>query len=204
MAEDNITQTNIPDDVHVASADAGGAVGSAADQEFTIKASDLKAVLGKDFKDPESALKSIKDTYSYVGKAGQAEKELNEIRSRANGATTPSEITDLKNQMKQVNDNLWFEQNPQFKSARSLIQRMGDDPRAVVESPEFKDVFIKVQGYDENQKLKTVLESNPRLASSSDKLTKARDIAMKRGRQGEAGELATQSVMEAYGMNDQN
>lgn len=202
MQDENITQDSLSDADRTGAADTTGAVPGVTNQEFTIKASDLKAVLGKDFKDSDSALKSIKDTFSYVGKAGQIEQELKGIKTAAQGATSPSDIAELKAQMKQVNENLWFEQNPQYKSARSLITKMGGSPQEVVETPEFKDVFTKVQGYDENQKIKTVLESNPRLASSSDKLTKARDVANRRGRQGEAAELATQSVMEAYGMTE--
>lgn len=202
MAEETITQNPLPDDVHVASADGAGAGGSAATQDFVIRASDLKQALGKDFKDGETALKALKDTFSYVGKAGQIEKEYQELKSKAGSVTSTPVDGELAQQVKEMREDLWFEKNPQYKSVRPIIKKMGNDPHSVVESPEFKEFFPKVQGYEETQKLKTVLESNPRLASSSDKITKAREIANKRGRQGEAGELATKSVMEAFGMDE--
>ncbi len=202
MNEVNTTPEVLPGAPQLSASADGGAVDGGANQEFTLKASDLKAALGKDFKDPTSALKSIKDTFSYVGKVGQLEAELNTLKSRPGSVATDQNISEVKNELKGIREDLWYEKNPQYKDYRTVISKLGDAPDAVVGDDKFKGLFDKVRGFDDTQKLKTVLESNPRLASSQDKFTKAREVANRRGRQGEASELVTQGVMEAYGMTE--
>lgn len=70
---------------------------------------------------------------------------------------------------------MFYKDNPQYADAnvRALIDKLGTSPSEVVASPEFKAVFEKAKGFDDSQKLRTVLDSNPRLATSRDALTKA-------------------------------
>jgi len=63
--------------VDVAVADGGGA-----DEASVISLEELKAVLGKDFKDKDSALKSVKDTFNYVGDVGKVKNVLTEAKNK--------------------------------------------------------------------------------------------------------------------------
>lgn len=74
-----ITPETLPDAVDVAAADGGSA-----DLSDSISLSALKEVLGKDFKSADSALKSIKDTYSYVGDVGKVKNVITEAKTRLN------------------------------------------------------------------------------------------------------------------------
>ena len=70
----------------------------------------------------------------------------------------------------------------------------------MVNREEFKTIFEKVSGYDKSIKLKTVLESNPRITSSRDNLTKASEIVQKTGQvTHEVQRHALNAVKDAYG-----
>ena len=200
MEIENITGETVPGANQLGASEGQPAVGSQNSQEPVIRLSELKNVLGKDFTSTEAALKSVKDTYSYVGKVGQLEKEL--AQRTAGAANANSNDTVLK-EIEALKNDLWFSKNPQYAASRSLIEKLGRAEgkplHEVVEIPEFKETFTKVQGFDQSQKLRSVLESNPRLASSQDKMTKAQDLAATRSRKAmaQAGEMAVQAVIDA-------
>lgn len=149
---------------------------------------ELNEYLGKDYKDKGSALKSLKETFSFVGKKIEAGKGV-----------------DMSNFISkdQYDTDMFYSKNTEYNNPdiRTVIDSMakaeGKRPSEVVNSEAFKNVFGKVKGYDESQSLKSVLESNPRLAGSRDKFTQAQE-AMKAGNTQSAEELATRAVMEAY------
>ena len=97
--------------------------------------------------------------------------------------------------MRQIKENLFYRDNPKYAPYRAAIAKMGDNPEAVVQTPEFKEIFEKAIGHDESQNLKSVLSTNPRLAQSRDNLDKAKEAAQA-GNQSEAASLATKAVME--------
>lgn len=189
MEEENITTETLPDENVVAdelvSADGEEAVSDVA-QSISLK--ELKEILGKDFKDKASALKSVKDTYRFVGKKVEAPKAIDESRFISR---------------EQYEQDMFYSKNPGLDKPEmrtiidSLAKAKGISNRDVVETPEFKSVYEKVKGYDESQGLKTVLATNPRLVASKDKLTQAGEAA-NLGRKDAAENLATQAVMEAY------
>jgi len=147
----------------------------------TLTLAELNESLGKNFKDKATALKSFKDTFSYVGKRKEdIAKEL--------GGNTEA----LANEIRQIKENAFFEKNPDYAPYRSAIIKMGQNPEEVVNTPEFKAIFEKTIGYDKSQSLKSVLVSNPRLAQSKDNLAKARES----GNQEERERLATLAVLE--------
>ena len=57
-----------------------------------------------------------------------------------------------------------------------------------------------MSGYDKSVKLRTVLESNPRITASRDSLTKAREIRQQNNGNvtHEVQKLAVDAVMDAY------
>ena len=193
MDNENIIPEAVPDASQLNAADAQGTVGSVSADGMTL--SELNKHLGKNFPNRDSALKAIKDTFSYVGKKIEdVKKEV--IASTAND----NRLDQLAKELAEERKERFYLQNPQYKSARAVIEKFGGNPSQVVDSAEFKEVFTKISGYDESQKLKTVLESNPRLSSSRDNLTKARDIAVKLDRPSEEVEsLVANAVKDAYG-----
>ena len=204
MEPNNTTGNPILDANQLGAASGDTAVGGQNPQESTLTLSELRSVLGKDFKDKETALKSLKDTQSYVGKVGQLEKELTTLRNQPASAANTQDVSEVKAEIRKMKDELWFADNAAYKPHRTLVEKYakaeGKTFSEIVESPEFKDVFSKIQGFEQSQKMRTVLESNPRLASSQDKMSKAQTLAATRSRKalGEAGEQAISAVMDAY------
>ncbi len=204
MQEENITGDGLVDASQLNAPTPEPTVESVPTEGMTL--AELQAALGKTFPTKEAALKSIKDTYSYVGKkTADIEKEvITKLGDAAKTDTLSREIAELRKER-------FYDKNPQFAdpSIRKFIESTGKNPSEVVESPEFKDIFAKISGYDETQKLKTVLETNPRLASSRDSLTKAREMSITK--EGHLAELQGQSkderdslilnaVKDAYGL----
>lgn len=146
---------------------------------------ELNALLGKDFKDKTTALKSVKDTFSYVGKRKEdIAKELGSF----------SEST--SKELKEIKENLFYKDNPELTPYRAAISKMGSNPEEVVNTPEFKSIFDKAKGFDSDQKLKTVLSSNSRIGVAKDNLSKARE-AGNNGNLEERDRLATQAVLDS-------
>ncbi len=134
---------------------------------------ELNGALGKQFPDRETAIKSIKDTFSYVGKKVEdIEKEV--IAKVQNNEA----VTKLTSEMANLRKDMFYKDNPQYADpdVRKIIEGLGANPAEIVQSEPFKNIFTKVQGFNETAKLKTVLESNPRLAVSKDNLSKAAEL----------------------------
>ncbi len=74
MSED-ITSGSLPAGASEGSASTDGSETASTVEAGTI-AKTLSKVLGKEFKDDASALKSVKDTYKMVGSVGQIKKQL--------------------------------------------------------------------------------------------------------------------------------
>jgi len=200
MPDENIIPEAQPDASQLNAPDASGTVGSVPSDAMTL--ADINLALGKNFTTKEAALKSWKDTNSYVGM--QKEKIIAEVKSELGNQ---AETAKLAQELEEMRKERFYDKNPQYAnpSIRQIIEATGKNPAEVVETPAFKEIISKVSGYDESQKLKTVLESNPRLTSSRDALTKAREMAASnQGLQGPAKDemesLVTNAVKDAYGL----
>lgn len=153
---------------------------------------DLNKYLGKNYPDKDTALKSLKDTISYVGK-----KKDDIVKEAFDGSKFISRD--------QYETDMFYSKNPDYQSPelRKVIDSMakadGIRPQDVVESEAFKAVYGKVKGYTDSQSLKSVLETNPRLANTTSKLGEAAE-AMKSGNRDLAASKAAQAVMEAFEM----
>lgn len=175
MNEENTTSFGLPGDTHVIPSDPNQAVGSvpqgSALEAMTL--SELNQHLGKAFPSKEAAFKSIADTFSYVGK--KKEDIEREVLARAQQDDKTSALT---KEIEGIRKDMFYKDNPQYAdpNVRALIEKLGSNPSEVTSRPEFATVFEKVKGYDESQKLRTVLDSNPRLATSRDALDKAVDL----------------------------
>lgn len=198
MEDENITLESLSDESHVNSPDEEGTAQSVpASDAMTL--SEINALTGKNFPSKEAFLKSYKDTISYVGK--KREDVEREVLSKIDNS---SKIDQLAKELEQERIERFYDRNPQYADTtiRKFIESTGKKPSEVVDTPEFKSIFEKISGYDESQKLKTVLESNPRLASSRDSITRARELASKQDRPSEEVEnLLVNAVKDAYDLN---
>lgn len=146
---------------------------------------ELNSTLGKRFKDKESALKALKDTQEFVG-----------TRKSDLEALASSQAEGIKQEMRQLKENLFYKDNPKYAPYRATISKLGSNPEEVVASAEFKSFLDKAVSYDESQNLKTVLSSSPRIQGSTNKLTQARE-AIKQGNYDAANAAIAKAVMEA-------
>lgn len=161
-----------------------GASSTVAPAAMTLE--QLNATLGKQFKDIPTALASLAELNSFVGKR----KEDFLAEAGIGNEKFAQELKELK-------ENQFYTQNPELKDYRSLISKLGSNPEEVIASAEFQQIFSKAKGYDETVKLKTVLESNSRLSASKDHLSKAKE-SMEAGKTAEAEVNALNAVKEAY------
>lgn len=197
MPED-ITLEGLLGEAHVTAPNPIEAVGSvtpspASNAELTL--AELNQHLGKNFPTKEAALKSIQDTISYVGR--KKEDIEREVLSRV---ATKDETGDIAKQLEEIRKDMFYKDNPQYAdpNTRALITQLGGNPAEIVGKPEFKAVFDKVKGYDDSQKLRTVLDSNPRLASSRDAMSKAKELKDSGGKQDAVEALIADAVLSAF------
>jgi hypothetical protein len=166
------------------------AVGSEGKTELSLDI--INETLGKDFPDVETALKSIKDTQSYVGK--RKEDIIGEFKKAQNDSELSSRISSLESQLRDAN---FYGENPQYKPYKDIISKFGSNPADVIKDPVFIDSFKKVSAFDEIEKSKSILHSNPRLGKVTDKMTEAKaDLAA--GNSASAADKAVQAVLSAY------
>lgn len=154
----------------------------------------LSEHLGKEFSDDATALKAVKDTFSYVGKMGQEVKELKDKLS----SLKPENLNRVEELERAIKETQFYADNPDFRPYKDIINSFkGQTPEEVVGSDAFKTVFAKVKSYDESEKSKSVLSSNPRLGQITDKMSQARE-AQGKGNSDAAARLAVDAIAEAY------
>lgn len=193
MQEENTTPEVLADVSQLNTPATEGTVGSVPGDNMTL--AEINAALGKNFPTKDSALKSFKDTFSYVGK--KKEDIEREVTSRLQNDNHNNK---LAQEIEEMRKERFYDKNPQYSSLRSVIEKAGGNPAEVVNQDWFKEISTKVSGYDESQKLKTVLESNPRLASSRDALGKARELSQSGGSKDAIESNILSAVKDAYGM----
>ena len=130
--------------------------------EPSISLADLNAQLGKEFKDKETALKSLKDTQSFVGKKVETKVD-------------PTIQEQLDNLQAELKDSNFYRDNPQYnnETTKKLIQKMGKNPEEVVNDEVFKEIYNKTSAYDKSQESKSVLHNSSRLGQASTKMDDA-------------------------------
>lgn len=170
--QDNSTDNTLTGDAQLTSADGGAAVAP-----DTLTLSEVNALLGKDFKDKDSALKAVKDTFGYVGK----KKEDIEAEVRATLSPTSDNTKATESALAQMRKDLFYATNPQFKGYEDLIDSMGINPAEVVKSDTFTKVFDKVKVADEAEQKRSVVSSSSRLAETKTAYDEAITIANARG-----------------------
>lgn len=166
-------------------------------QESSVSTNDLRGLsldelnetLGKQFKDKETALKSLKDTFTYVGKkVDQVEQEL-----KSKGFIS-------KNDLETV---LFYRDNPEYQSYKEIIDafasKQGVPVTEAVKSEALSGLFAKARQADQYNNTQSVIQTNPRLAESRSSLDRARDAVNKSGKTEEVESLVAKAVLDAYG-----
>jgi hypothetical protein len=220
-------------------------VGEGAEQSDSITLASLRETLGKDFKDVDGALKSLKDTYSYVGSQAQYREKVGALAT-ALGTDEAGVLATIDNLMQEINEgeqvqevtpestqdrggfvskeqyqeDMFFSKHDDISTIReelsTLKERFGSDQSwdEFVGSERAQKLITPINGYREMEAQKSVLESNPRIGSATDKLSDAQknlresqeranagDVAGSNQAANAAREGAVGSVIEAYGLN---
>ena len=123
MQEEDITLESLPDEAEL-TPPAGQGAGSEVAEIKDV----LSELLGKKFPDDETALKAVKDTFSYVGKAGQELKELRAKAQQPAENVDPNKFVSREEFLKAS----FYSENPEYKPYKSIIDKFGSNPSEVV------------------------------------------------------------------------
>lgn len=162
-----------------------------ADSNNNLSLEEINKITGRNYKDKETALKALGNTYKMVGETGQIKKENETLKKAVEGTAANTE------QLKQIQTDLFYSNNPQYKPYRDTIAAMGGNPAEVVEKEAFKKIFSDLSEFEKTKSKKSVLESNPRIGQAKTRIDEAKDLSM-RGKQAEANSAASAAVLEAY------
>lgn len=189
--------------------------------ESKTLAESLSEATGKRFDNDEAALKSIKDTFSYVGKVGKYQPAIEKLEQQLggeekvlqhlstiqrSGSTTEKEaasdvMAELNAMKHQLAESNFYSENSEYKEYKDLINSMlpafENSHEKVVSSDAFKKTYEGLKAGAEAQSAKSVLHSNPRLGQAQNKMEKAREAADK-GNYSQAAASAVSAVIDAY------
>lgn len=181
QTNNNLTEGAQLDAAHMDAAGANTAVAE------SLSLAELNQTLGKDFKDKATALKSLSDTQSYVGK------------KIAVVEPTPVVDQELKSKVNLLETQVFYANNPQFKGHEAIINAMGSVPAEVVGSEAFKTYLEKATVADNFTNSKSVVQSNARLSQEKTVLDEAVAVTNARGSTNEDSALVF-----ARAINQQN
>lgn len=214
MEQDNITPDTVPEDTSFDEDD------SASESDEGVSQPPIKDIIGdaldRKFKDNESALKAVKDTFSHVSEASHAKKALkvamDKFGTDEQGVIKALEGVkvneggdsefDPKNFLSKdkYEEDMFFTKNSQYEPYRDVLgalkEKSGKNWNDTVDSESFKKIYTKARSFDEIEESKSVLQSNPRLGEVKDKMSQARE-ALKQDT-GKASGLAVDAVLGAY------
>lgn len=191
MNQDNLTDETLADASRTSAADGGAAVDSS-----TLTLAELSSYLGKNFPDKETALKSLKDTQSFVGK----KREDIEAEVRASVAPAATQTSpEVAQELSSIKTRLFFSDHPEYKGYEAIIAKMGSDPSAVVGSDEFKQVFESGKVADEVSKTRSVVASSARVGQAAPVLDNAIKVANATRSTEQTAEALARGIIEAGG-----
>lgn len=200
--EEVITPQTLPDGSQLNPADGGGA-----DPTGSISLAQLSDVLGKDFKDVDGALKSIKDTFGYVGSQAQYTEKIGALAASL-GTDEQGVLSTIETLMAEINngggegnevpvvvpqdggqyvtkEDMFFMNNKEISDLRDVLtplKNANDETRDMpwetfVASDTAKRVIEPITRDRDAQSRNSILDSSPRLGSAVDKVTQAKALA---------------------------
>lgn len=182
-------------------------------------------ILGKEFPDVASAAKALKDTFGYVGKAGEALKVVESVMTQK-GFKTPKEAVDFISESikekKEVtpptppaNDapkidlkdfvsraefdkQTFYASHPELNGHEKLVETFAKaNPDKTRNEILALDEFKEAFEPMKAAKQKSILHSKPNIAVAGTKIDEAKE-AVKAGNQDQAAKKATEAVMDAF------
>ena len=169
-----------------------GGDGGVSEDESSLSLEELNAKLGKNFPSKEAALKSIKDTFSFIGKKQEAKAPQIDTSQFAS-----------REDLESIREENFFSKNPDYEPYKDLInglKKEGQTLSDVVNQDAFKGIYEKAKAGDEIAKAKSVLQSNPRIGMATNKMAEAKDL-LNDGKSDEAGDKAVAAVLDVYGLS---
>ena len=139
------------------------------DNEPALTLKEINEKLGKEFPDLDTALKSVKDTYSYVGKKKDDVKEevKEEVKTDQNFMTK----TEYERER-------FYDKNPDYVGFEKLL---GNNPTEALKDSETKSIITDAIEHRKSAGSKSVIHSNARVADKSSDYSKDLTKAQKTG-----------------------
>lgn len=153
-----------------------------------LSLAELNATLNKNFTTKEAALKSIKDTMSYVGmKEEQVEEKL-----KAKGYLSRADL----------DTELFYRDNPEYAQHKAVIdsfaQINGISAPEAAKSDALSALLAKAKKADSYEETTSVIETNPRLVATKSNLDKAREIQFDPNQSENRDTLVAKAVLDAF------
>lgn len=142
----------------------------ATDNANSLSLDEINAATGMNYKDRDSALKSIKDMKSQAGKAADLEGKIKAAQADPDTSddavqALQEQLNSLSQQLNQAQTDNFFSSNDEYSANRELIEKLaradGVSPAEVVESDMYKSVAKQPEK-------RTVATSNNRVAQGSE------------------------------------
>jgi hypothetical protein len=162
----------------------------------------LGDALGKEFPDDKTALKSVQDTFKYIGSAGKMKEALEAVKSSRGvsedealnlikelsnpGSNKKSDFDEskfvTKDELKSIEDERsFFQEKSELKPYAPVIKAMakskGISLEEAVNSEEFKPLLDGAIAHNKSEGQKSVIMSNPRITSANSKMDEAEKIS---------------------------
>lgn len=212
MSEETLnTPESVPGASDVSAPEGGGT-------EAGLTLEELSATLGKELKDKDSALKSIKDTFNYVGGQAKFREQMQTLTQKlgtdetgvlsaleALAGTKPASATPQAPAgdyvpKSQYERDQFFATNPSYKGLQDVLIPLKEaNPNMswsdFVKQDHIANLVEKDKAYAELQSKRSVVESNPKIGAATDKMTEARN-ALSQGNQEGAKRNAVSAVID--------
>lgn len=150
---ENHTPDTLPGGADVTPQDGEGTV----TPPVSLTLDELNTALGKKFDSKESAVKSIKDTFAYVGKKVETVKE-----------EVAKDVSVDTERIAHLETELFFQSNNELKDARPILEAFakanGQTLKEAAESQVFKDTLAKLKGAEKP----TVMDAGRRFGGDDD------------------------------------
>jgi hypothetical protein len=152
----------------------------------------VKQLTGRDYPTDEAAAEGIKNTYQMVGKKSEPQVVEKTV-------VDPEITTKVSALEKQLQETTFYAQNPEYNNEdfKALVNLSGKAPSELIASQDFKAQYEKIKAYNEIEKSKSVLQTNSRLGTVTDKFSQAQE-ALKAGDTNTAKNAAVGAVLDAY------
>jgi len=154
----------------------------------------LGQVLNKTFNSDEEALKSVQDTFAYVGKRKQDAVSEAMATLQTKGKIDSSNFV-TKEELEQVT---FYAKHPEYEPYKNIINRLRDDGKSldeVVKLDDFKGLYEKAAEYEKQEASKSILKTNPRLGQITNKMGDAKKDVSEASKAAMSGDLATSEQM---------